>query len=285
MDVEEIKSIRSAIREKKFRWSAGRTSLSELKREERKEYWGLILDEDEIRKARARSIEEDALAASEGITYVYPDEWDWRYVRGRDWTTPVKNQGLCRSCVAFATVAVIESNYEISKRKPYLNPDLSEADLFFCGGGKRCGRGWRFKPALNYAKEKGILYEKYFPYKPTNQPCNPCEDRDKKVVKIKDWGELSSESQAKEWIHQEGPVITGMEVYEDFVYYRGGIYEHVYGERDGLHAIAVVGYNDRKRYWICKNSAGESWGQRGWFRIRYGECGIGEIYSFFTVMF
>ena len=285
MDIERIKIIRNSIRENRFQWSAGWTSLSELKDEEQERLLGLIADEKELIKTEAEITEEDARAAAEGISYIYPEKWDWRRVRGRDWTTTVKKQGLCKSCVAFATVAIVESNYEIFKRRPYLNPNLSEADLFFCGGGKFCGRGWMFEPALTYAQEKGIPPEACFPYKSRNVPCQPCENRDRRAVKIKSWRKISSESEAKEWIYRNGPVMTGMAVYEDFYHYRWGIYKYAHGIRRGYHAIALVGYNDRDQYWMCKNSWGTDWGERGWFRIGYGECGIGKKYRFYTAEF
>lgn len=285
MDIERIRTIRSAIKDKKFYWSAGWTSVGELKDEEQEMLLGLVIDEDELVKTEAETIKSDALAAAEGIVSIYPESCDWRNVRGRDWTTPIKYQGLCKSCTAFATVAIVESNYEISKRRPYLNPDLSEADVAFCGGSRICGSGMRFEKALTYAKEKGISPESCFPYKPTSQPCSPCEDRDRKAIKIQNWRKIEGESQAKEWLHLKGPLMTGMKTYEDFYYYRGGIYKNVYGKKKGHHAIALIGYDDRSRYWIGKNSWGTEWGEKGWFRIAYGECGIGEIYPFYTVEF
>jgi C1A family cysteine protease len=285
MSIEEIKTIRNTVREKGYQWSAGLTALSKLPKEEVKKYLGLEIEEKEIERMTIALAEEDALAASEGIAYTYPPQWDWRNVYGRDWTTPIKDQGPCGSCVAFATVAIVESNLEIFRRNPYLNPNLSEADLFFCGCGKCCGTGWNFAPALNYVRDKGIPDETCFPYMPSDQPCKPCTDRDRRIIKIQTWREICNVSLAKDWIYKKGPVMTGMKVYEDFIHYRGGIYKHTTGNFLGLHAIAVVGYNDVDRYWICKNSWGTSWGERGWFRIAYGECGIGTNFCFYTAEF
>lgn len=285
MSTEEIKSIRSSIREKGHQWSAGLTSLSMLPGEERKRRLGLVLEEKEIAMMAAALVKEDALAASEGVVFRYAPSWDWRNVLGRDWTTPIRDQGGCGSCVAFGTLAIVESNLEIFRKNPYLNPNLSEADLFYCGCGRCCSTGWSFGPALTYVRDKGVPDEACFPYAAGNQPCKPCADRNKRIIKIQGWRMICNVSQAKDWISREGPVMTGMEVYDDFFSYRGGIYKHATGAFQGTHAIAVVGYNDVDRYWICKNSWGTGWGEAGWFRIAYEECGIGTKFCFYTAEF
>jgi C1A family cysteine protease len=78
----------------------------------------------------------------------------------------------------------------------------------------------------------------------------------------------------KEWISTKGPLVACYTVYQDFYAYRGGIYRHVSGRRRGGHCVSCVGYNDVQKYWICKNSWGAGFGENGYFRIAYGECGI-----------
>ncbi len=284
MGIEEIKAIRNAIKEKGYEWSAGKTSLSELPEEEQKKYLGLIIEKDELERMKAEMAEGEAWAASKGIAYIYPPKWDWRDVHGRDWTTCVKDQGRYPTCVAFAVVAAVESNLEIFRRNPYLEPDLSEADLFLGGKGD-IKRGWYYPPALDYARDRGIPDEACLPYSRINQPYSPCPDRDKRVVKIQKWGELYSASKAKAWIARKGPILTAMEVYSDFFSYRGCVYRHVKGDFRGLHAICIVGYDEQRRCWICKNSWGTGWGEKGWFKIGYGECGIGSAFCFWTAEF
>ena len=70
-----------------------------------------------------------------------------------------------------------------------------------------------------------------------------------------------------------------MRIFEDLYYYCGGIYQHVTGGLRGLHAVAVIGYNDQQKYWIVKNSWGTGWGDKGFMLIDYGELDT-ELYFY-----
>jgi cathepsin B len=75
-----------------------------------------------------------------------------------------------------------------------------------------------------------------------------------------------------------GPMETGFSVYSDFMNYKGGVYKHVTGSLLGGHAVKIVGwgYDDtaKSNYWLCANSWGETWGEQGFFKIAFGQCGI-----------
>ncbi len=283
MGTDEIKEIRSKIKGMNLTWTAGKTGISELAGEERMRYLGLVVSEEEKAMTQEMAERDRLLAGKAGTISIYPAQWDWRDVSGNDWTTPIRDQKQCGSCVAFATVAAIEANLEIFRRDPSLNPDLSEADLFFRGCGNCCGRGWTFTPALRYAQSSGIPDEECNPYE--GDSTGSCPDRDKRIVKIESYKTITNSSAAKEWLSQRGPLIGGMSVYEDFFYYEKGVYQNAYGGYAGDHAICVVGYDDAKGCWICKNSWGQSWGESGWFKIAYGECGMGSQFAFYGVQF
>ena len=83
----------------------------------------------------------------------------------------------------------------------------------------------------------------------------------------------------KQWIATRGPVTGCFLVYQDFFSYRSGVYRHVSGALRGGHCVALVGYDDTQGCWIAKNSWGAGWGDGGFFRIAYGECGIDSWYG------
>ena len=70
-------------------------------------------------------------------------------------------------------------------------------------------------------------------------------------------------------------------VYDDFFDYAGGVYRHTWGQYLGGHCVALFGYDAEG--WLCKNSWGPEWGEDGWFRIGFGECGMDNLYPFWAI--
>lgn len=223
---------------------------------------------------------EQSQAGSQGVrlaaNYDYPATLDWRDLDGENWTTPIRSQGTCGSCVAFATTGAIESRLEIALGDSTLSPDLSEAHLFFCGAGGSCTRGWYPSAALNSAREAGIADEACYPYDVSDQTCSLCPDWESRLTRLADWIGLTNPADMKQALSDHGPFEATMLVYADFFGYTEGVYRHTSGQLRGGHAVTVVGYDDEEGYWIAKNSWGTGWGENGWFRIAYGECGIDD---------
>merc|ERR1711965_808946 len=73
-----------------------------------------------------------------------------------------------------------------------------------------------------------------------------------------------------------GPMEVAFTVYTDFENYAGGIYHHVTGGMAGGHAVKVVGWGSESgvNYWKIANSWNPYWGEKGYFRIKFGEGGI-----------
>jgi C1A family cysteine protease len=205
-----------------------------------------------------------------------PPKLDWRRATNGNFVTPIRDQQTCGSCVAFATCAVLESRILIASSSPGTDLDLSEAHLFFCGTTNACEVGWIYDKALKSAQKNGVGLEADFPYVPHNQACRNIPP----VVKVAAFQTAASSIQRKRAL-QKGPVVAGLQVYADFMAYRSGVYQHVTGDFAGWHAVAVVGYDDAEQCWIAKNSWGTGWGEKGFFRIRYGECAIDSQVLFY----
>jgi len=79
-------------------------------------------------------------------------------------------------------------------------------------------------------------------------------------------------------IMNNGPVEAAFTVYEDFLTYKSGVYQHKTGGVDGGHAVKLMGWGTENNtpYWLVANSWNEDWGDKGTFKIIRGtnECGI-----------
>ena len=269
-----INDINKAIDAKGANWKAGKTSVWSIPIEGKMEMMG------------APSVQEKEFAfhVPKNGSKDIPSKLDWRNKNGMNYMSPVTNQGRCGSCVAFAAVGVLEGQINASNGWPGLNMDFSEQQLFGCGGGS-CNRGWYPGSAASYLKKNGVVDEACLPYTSgstgENVSCSAaCSNASSRKTRILSYqmvgGWFSSDSDVMKAL-QDGPLLGTMTVYEDFIAYTGGVYEHVTGGRLGGHAITLVGYDNVENYWIVRNSWGANWGEGGYFRIRMGDSsGVGN---------
>jgi C1A family cysteine protease len=276
MSKASIEKVSQAIKDFGADWIAGETTYSKYYgRKSASRFLGMAVTP-EISFSELSKDRENEISSGKFSAKALPPSIDWRSNNGRNWITPVKNQGSCGSCVAFATVACIESHFLISTKQGSNSIDLSEAHLFNCGAPGQCASGWQPSQAMAFSETTGIGFEKDFPYKPKDQACKKISP----AVKVKS-SATAATSAARKSALLSGPVVAAFAVYSDFYTYVSGTYRHVSGDLVGYHAVCVVGYDDNKGCWIAKNSWGTGWGQGGYFNIRYGECGIDSQFSFF----
>ena len=279
----DAQGIQAAVEQAGATWQAGVTPLTQLSQEERLMHLGAVppggeasLHEREQMAAAKRGM---LMAAAVG----YPAAYDLTNVGGNNFITSVKDQGGCGSCVAFGTCATVEGTARKLNNNPALVIDLSEAQLFYCYAevqdGRNCDNnansGWWPDPALNYFKTGGVADEACYPYTAGDQACtNLCADWASRATKITGWHTIADPAAMKTWISTVGPLSTCFTVYDDFFAYKTGIYHHVTGGVAGGHCVSVVGYDDAQGFWKCKNSWNAGWGDAGFFKIAYGQCGI-----------
>ena len=252
-------------------WTPRESPILDLSDRQRKTLLGVEVDMEDVQSVMAGVPEREAEAREAGA----PTAIDWRNVGGRNYVTSVKNQGNCGSCVSFCCCASLESKALIQANRSL---DLSEADLHFCSShGANCG-GWWPTTALDQLRTRGTPDEACFPYSTAFSSSGPTciigPNRDARAVKITGFSTLTTMSERKEWLANKGPVCAVYHVYDDFFGYGSGVYRHVSGASAGYHCVEVIGYSDTEGCWICKNSWGATWGDSGYFKIAYGECGI-----------
>jgi inhibitor of cysteine peptidase len=182
--------------------------------------------------------------------------------------TPVKNQGSCGSCWAFASCGVFES---MIKAHDNVTRDLSEQWLINCTSGSNCSDGW-FPVGMF---EAGAVYETDVPYKGKDGTCAATYTRHEKSTSSKEIAENPTIEEIKTAIQTYGPVWVGVNAGSNFSAYQSGIFSKTdAGECN--HAVVLCGWDDATGTWVLRNSWGTSWGEnQGYMRIKYGTSKIG----------
>ncbi|XP_071854734.1 cathepsin B-like [Apostichopus japonicus] len=221
----------------------------------------------------------------------------------------IRDQGSCGSCWAFGAVEAMSDRYCIHSNGS-MNVHISAEDLTSCcmECGNGCGGGYP-PEAWSYWVHTGLVTGGQFN---TSQGCQPYQipSCDHHVPgKLKPCGsELptprcerscrkgydTSYSQDKHFgskaytirkdvaqiqmeIMTNGPVEADFQVYEDFLSYKSGVYQHETGNLLGGHAIRILGWgtDNGTPYWLVANSWNPDWGDSGFFKIIRGKDEVG----------
>ena len=269
----DIDRIDAAIAECGARWTAGETSVTRMSPAA---FAGRLADVPDDGPVEAAAYDVAAPIA-------LPSFFDWRQVNGGDYTTPIRDQGDsdCGNGAPFAVLGAMESAIEIQAGDPSWNPDLSEQALLSCHV-YGCEYNTE-KRSLEFLEDEGTTTERCLPMEGHDGvPCSDaCVTYDTDTWSIDGHQRIPAQQwKIKARIYQGAPVIAAMQVFEDFPYYTGGIYEHTFGLLQGHQSVVLVGWNDAEGCWIARNSWGTDWGEdtygvtgeAGWFRIAYGEA-------------
>merc|ERR1740121_3553506 len=78
-------------------------------------------------------------------------------------------------------------------------------------------------------------------------------------------------------IFLNGPVVAPLFLVDDFLVYRGGLYQEMptatqlsdQRRQRIIHAVKIIGWGtmEGKSYWLVENSWGEDWGEHGFARV------------------
>lgn len=215
----------------------------------------------------------------------------------RPYCTPIRNQGSCGSCWAFATVGTLEC---VLRLKTQVSVDLSEQWLVSCNqeeeepgllekGAWGCNGGWF---AHDYHQWKtdlcdgsGAVLEAHFPYVHADTPCDCPYPHS---YWIDGWAYIDTEETIptvdaiKQALLEYGPISVGVTVNDAFAFYQNGVFNSNSSEEIN-HAVVLVGWDDTlgtHGVWILRNSWGTSWGLSGYMYIEYGcsSVGLGACY-------
>jgi cathepsin L len=196
-----------------------------------------------------------------------PNDIDWRQ---RGAVNPVRNQGQCGSCWAFAAVAALEGATKVGKGNL---PVLSEQHLVDCSGSAGnhgCGGGLPSN-ALNWASRNGgVCSGSSYPYTGRDGRCNTgCT----KAATTGGAGGISASDAGLTGALNGRPAAVAIVASgRAFQSYSSGVFSGPCpGNLD--HAVTAVGFTGQA--YIVRNSWGSSWGQGGYIMMARGNtCGI-----------
>ncbi len=236
-------------------------------------------------------------AATPRLAAELPARFDWRE---QEKVSPVRAQGLCGACWAFAAIANVESRLLIDGAGFY---DLSENSVKECEWFQGSCGGGDYVEVANWLSQKGTVLEACDPYVPSNVSCRGACSYQQTLL---GWSIISdaatpSTVALKGYLLQYGPLYAALYVgngdawAHEFRSYDGSYTLYYAGAGQPNHAVLIVGWDDSLRHaggvgaWIVKNSWGTSWGgtagfgsERGYFTIAYGAAGIGRFASAMT---
>jgi C1A family cysteine protease len=277
---QDLSEVKASIKSHGKKWVAEETSISRLPEYEKKMRMGLM-KHGPTGKEKVLGTQAPATGLSASVDLV-------------NFVTPVRNQSSCGSCWAFATTAALESQLLIKDNTPLTDNDRAEQILVSCSGAGSCSGGY-IDSASNYVKSTGLPTEPYFAYTASNNSCaNALAGWQNDIEKIFTWSWVTTTSAnlnaIKSALSTYGPLVTTMDVYGDFFYYSGGIYEYTSGSYQGGHAVLIVGYTDDPNvggggYFKVKNSWGTGWGNAGYFLIAYSQLNSPVSFGEWTIAY
>jgi C1A family cysteine protease len=190
---------------------------------------------------------------------------------------PVYDQGQLGSCTANAIGGAVEFDQMKEKLPQIFIP--SRLFIYYnervIEGTVNTDAGAMLRDGIKTVAKQGACPEPMWPYliaRFKTKPSAACYAEGAKHTAVSYQRLVQSLSQMQGCLASGYPFVFGFTVYESFetntVARTGHVPMPASGEHVlGGHAVCAVGYDIKRRWFICRNSWGTSWGMRGYFTI------------------
>jgi C1A family cysteine protease len=255
-----ITTLQQEVTAKGFHYTVGQTGVNAVTLDE---LCGFDIDKQKL----SAPPPEPSSGVRLGKTLSVPAVFDWN-AQGK--CPPVRDQGQCGSCWAFASIGSYECALRIYLN---VNTDLAEQFLLNCStDGQGCNGG---ACAFNSMKA-GTPLEACAPYRGVVTGCQ-CQ----KYYPIQASYSVTNDVAAlKQAIYSHGPLFASVAATNAFKAYTGGLFDNNDPKAQLNHAIVIVGWSDSLQAWRIRNSWGTLWGEKGYGWIKYGCLQVGSYAAY-----
>jgi C1A family cysteine protease len=205
---------------------------------------------------------------------------------------PVEDQGALGSCTGNAIVGALEF-LELKDKLPLV--DLSRLFVYYnervMEHTVKSDAGAQIRDGIKSVSKQGVCSEAKWPYvisKFAAKPPTACYTEALKH-RIVEYRRLMALDDIRACLAEGYPFVFGFTVYESFeseqVAKTGTVPMPRKSERVlGGHAVLGVGYNDKQKRFIVRNSWGTGWGKKGYFTMPYAYLANPDLASDFWVV-
>lgn len=197
----------------------------------------------------------------------------------RPWLSPVEDQSTLNSCSANAVAGAYE--YLARRRSDGALDDVSRLFVYWNArqiDGIEGDQGSSLAACIDALSQYGACPERAWPYKKklvSQEPPGDCFTLGQKSV-LQDAEEIPGELEAMKRCIADGyPFMFGTRLFQSFdkVGNKGRVPmpsdREASREDHGSHAMLAVGYSDKSRVFLVRNSWGTSWGDEGYCYMPY----------------
>lgn len=128
-----------------------------------------------------------------------------------------------------------------------------------------CNGGF-YTTAFDYVTGAGgITYESAYPYNTTTRRCDITKND--YAVTVTAWNRIDGQQNMINYVLGGGILAVAIEASKMGSYQSGIVPVSICTQGFPDHAVQIVGVNVEGGYWIMRNSWGDWWGDRGYFKI------------------
>lgn len=196
----------------------------------------------------------------------------------------VKNQFTVSSCVAHSSSSILEW---FNKKETGEYRELSTGFIYAMQGVlfNRFENGMYLRDACKIIQKFGDCLFETMPfniempdcYERLNDNLNEEIYKEASICKIDSYAKCETDESIKYALMNYSPVLMSIKWYDDYKLDNDDTISFDTNSDHGYHAVMVYGFNEKG--WLCQNSWGAFWGNKGRFILPY-KYGFAEAWSF-----